>query len=83
MKNIKCGSCCNGIVLTDMPIEQLIAMRDSINAIISDAKDDYVVKIQSAIDEARDAGFEVYINGYPCESDEVDIMIYAEGEDEE
>lgn len=84
--NIKCGISGNGMVLTDMPIEALKAMRDSINDAIrkyrKNEKDKYATDIQAAIDAARDAGYEVYINGEECE-DEADIEIYDEDEDDE
>lgn len=87
MNNIKCGTSINGgMVLTDMPIEMLKAMRDSINDAIrkyeENEKDKYITDIQAAIDAARDAGYEVYINGDECD-DEADIELYDEDEDEE
>ena len=65
--NIKCGTSINGgMVLTDMPIEALKAMRDSIDDAIhkyqEQEKDKYATDIQAAIDAARDAGYDVYIN---------------------
>lgn len=72
--NIKCGTSNNGgMVLTDMPIEMLKAMRDSIDDAIrkyeKNQKDKYITDIQVAIDAARDAGYEVYINEEICEDD--------------
>lgn len=86
MNNIKCGISNNGMVLTDMPIEMLKAMRDSIDEAIKqyqdDEKDKYITDIQAAIDAARDAGYEVYINGDECD-DEADIDLYNEDDDED
>ena len=82
--NIKCGISDNGMVLTDMPIEMLVAMRDSIDEAIrqyhENEKDEYITGIQAAIDAARDAGYEVFINSEICE-DGADITLY--GEDDE
>ena len=86
MNNIKCGISDNGMVLTDMPIEMLKAMRDSIDEAIrkyeENQKDKYITDIQAAIDAARDAGYEVYINGDECD-DEADIGLYNENDDED
>lgn len=84
-QTIKCGISDNGMVLTDMPIEMLVAMRDSIDEAIrqyhEDEKDGYITDIQAAIDAARDAGYEVYINGDDCD-DEADIALYGEGDED-
>lgn len=85
--NIKCGTSINGgMVLTDMPIEALKAMRDSIDNAIrkyqEQEKDRYIIDIQSAIDAARDAGYDVFINNELCE-DEADIELYCDDEDED
>lgn len=84
--NIKYGISDNGMVLTDMPIEMLVAMRDSIDEAIrqyrENEKDKYITDIQSAIDAARDAGYEVYINGDECD-DDADIALHNEDEDED
>lgn len=84
--NIKCGTSINGgMVLTDMPIEVLKAMRDSIDDAIrsyqEQEKDKYATDIQAAIDAARDAGYNVYINGDMCD-DEADIEL-DEDDDED
>lgn len=80
-QTIKCGISNNGMVLTDMPIEMLIAMRDSIDEAIrqyqEDEMDKYITDIQAAIDAARDAGYEVYINGEECD-DDIEIDLYDE-----
>ena len=85
MNNIKCGISYNGMVLTDMPIDALKAMRNSIDDAIrkyqENEKDKYITDIQAAIDAARDAGYEVYINGEEFD-DEADIELYDEDEDE-
>ena len=86
MNNIKCGISNNGMVLTDMPIEMLVAMRDSIDEAIKqyqdNEKDKYITDIQAAIDAARDAGYEVFINTHEC-NDEADIKLYDPDEDED
>ena len=83
--NIKCGTSINGgVVLTDMPIEALKAMRDSIDDAIrkyqEQEKDKYATDIQAAIDAARDAGYDVYINRMPYE-DADDIELYEHDDD--
>lgn len=84
-QTIKCGISNNGMVLTDMPIEMLVAMRDSIDEAIrqyhENEKDKYITDIQAAIDAARDAGYEVYINGSDCD-DEADIILYDEDDED-
>lgn len=87
--NIKCGTSINGgMVLTDMPIEALKAMRDSIDDAIrqyqKQEKDKYATDILAAIDAARDAGYDVYINRLPYE-DEDDIELYEhdDGDDDD
>lgn len=85
--NIKCGTSINGgMVLTDMPIEALKAMRDSIDDAIRKyeerEKDKYTTDIQAAIDAARDAGYDVYINRMPYE-DADDIELYEHDEDDD
>ena len=85
--NIKCGTSINGgMVLTDMPIEALKAMRDSIDDAIRNyqeqEKDKYITDIQAAIDAARDAGYNVCINGMPYE-DADDIELYEHDDDDD
>lgn len=85
--NIKCGTSINGgMVLTDMPIEALKAMRDSIDDAIrkyqEQEKDKYATDIQAAIDAARDAGYDVYINRMPYE-DADDIELYEHDDDDD
>ena len=85
--NIKCGTSINGgMVLTDMPIEALKAMRDSIDDAIrqyqEQEKDKYITDIVAAIDAARDAGYNICINGMPYE-DADDIELYENDEDED
>lgn len=85
--NIKCGTSINGgMVLTDMPIEALKAMRDSIDDAIrqyqKQEKDKYATDIQAAIDAARDAGYDVFINMMPYE-DADDIELYEHDDDED
>lgn len=85
--NIKCGTSINGgVVLTDMPIEALKAMRDSIDDAIRNyqeqEKDKYATDIQAAIDAARDAGYNVCINGMPYENAD-DIELYENDDDDD
>lgn len=85
--NIKCGVSTNGgLVLTDMPIEALKAMRDSIDDAIrkyqEQEKDKYITDIVAAIDAARDAGYDVFINCMPYE-DADDIELYESDKDED
>ena len=85
--NIKCGTSINGgMVLTDMPIEMLKAMRDSIDDAIrkyqEQEKDKYATDIQVAIDAARDAGYDVFINRMPYE-DADDIELYEHDDDDD
>ena len=84
--NIKCGTSINGgMILTDMPIDALKAMRDSIDDAIrkyqEQEKDKYATDIQAAIDAARDAGYDVYINRMPYE-DADDIELYEHDNDD-
>lgn len=85
--NIKCGTSINGgMVLTDMPIEALKAMRDSIDDAIRNyqeqEKDKYITDIVAAIDAARDAGYDVFINGRAWEDYE-SIELYENDDDDE
>ena len=85
--NIKCGTSINGgMVLTDMPIEVLKAMRDSIDDAIQQyqeqEKDKYITDIVAAIDAARDAGYDVFINCMPYE-DADDIELYESDDDDD
>ena len=68
--NIKCGTSINGgVVLTDMPIKALVALRDAVDdAIRNSRKDDsdrLLTDIISAIDAANDEGYMVNLNGKP------------------
>lgn len=85
--NIKCGTSINGgMVLTDMPIEVLKAMRDSIDDAIRNyqkqEKDKYITDIVAAIDAARDAGYDVFINNRAWEDYE-SIELYENDDDDE
>lgn len=83
-QTIKCGISNNGMVLTDMPIEMLKAMRDSIDEAIKQYQDNeadkYATDIQAAIDAAHEAGYEVLINGIECD-EETAIDVFNEDED--
>lgn len=85
--NIKCSTSINGgMVLTDMPIEALKAMRDSIDDAIRNyqeqEKDKYITDIVAAIDAARDAGYDVFINNRAWEDYE-SIELYENDDDDE
>ena len=93
-----CGSASNGIVVTDLPVNVLMAMRDSIDATIREkvhqpsayqpcrncpkTEEDYIKAIHDAIAAAEDAGYDVYINCMPYE-DANDIELYEHDEDED
>ena len=85
MNNIKCDISVNGMISADMPIETLKAMRDGIDKAIrkyrKDEIDRYITDIQAAIDAARDAGYEVWVNRRLYENAD-DIELYKVGEDE-
>lgn len=85
MNNIKCGTSINGgMVLTDMPIKVLIALRDAVDdAIRNSRKDDsdrLLTDIISAIDAANDEGYMVNLNGIPLNPDLLSVD-YDEDED--
>ena len=67
--NIKCGTSINGMVLTDMPIKALVALRDAVDDAIRNARKDdsdrLLTDIISAIDAANDEGYLVNLNGKP------------------
>ena len=83
MNNIKYGSSNNGgMVLTDMPIDALIALRDAVDDAISKAQnedcDRLLTDIIAAIDAARDVGYEVWYDGEP-----IDLGLLGVGIDED
>ena len=87
MKNtIKCGISYNGVVLTDMPIDQLKAMRDAIDNAISEYQaieiDKLSTDIRAAIDAARDAGYDVFVDDHWID-DDYDIMLEADDDEDE
>lgn len=70
MNNIKCGTSINGgVVLTDMPIKTLVALRDAVDDAIRNSRkadsDRLLTDIISAIDAANDEGYMVNLNGKP------------------
>ena len=70
MNNIKCGTSINGgVVLTDMPIKALVALRDAVDDAIRNSRkndsDRLLTDIISAIDAANDEGYMVNLNGKP------------------
>ena len=83
--NIKCGTSINGgVVLTDMPIKALVALRDAVDdAIRNSRKDDsdrLLTDIISAIDAANDEGYMVNLNGVPLNPNHLSVD-YDEDED--
>ena len=68
--NIKCGTSINGgVVLTDMPIKALVALRDAVDDAIRNSRkndsDRLLTDIISAIDAANEEGYLVNLNGTP------------------
>ena len=68
--NIKCGTYINGgMVLTDMPIKTLVALREAVDDVIRNSRKDdsdrLLTDIISAIDAANDEGYIVNLNGKP------------------
>jgi len=85
MNNIKCGTSINGgMVLTDMPIKTLVALRDAVDDAIRNShkadSDRLLTDIISAIDAANDEGYMVNINGHPLNPDLLTVD-YDEDED--
>lgn len=83
--NIKCGTSINGgMVLTDMPIKALVALRDAVDDAIRNSRkadsDRLLTDIISAIDAANDEGYMVNINGHPLNPDHLTVD-YDEDED--
>jgi len=83
--NIKCGTSINGgMVLTDMPIKALVALRDAVDDAIRNSRkadsDRLLTDIISAIDAANDEGYMVNLNGKPICPDLLTVD-YDEDED--
>jgi len=83
--NIKCGTSINGgVVLTDMPIKTLVALRDAVDDAIRNSRkadsDRLLTDIISAIDAANDEGYMVNLNGCPLNPDLLTVD-YDEDED--
>lgn len=83
--NIKCGTSINGgVVLTDMPIKALVALRDAVDDAIRNSRkadsDRLLTDIISAIDAANDEGYIVNLNGKPLCPDLLTVD-YDEDED--
>lgn len=86
-QNIKTGNSTNGMVITDMPLDALIALRDAVDDAIQKAReedcDKYAINIMDAMFEAREAGYRIYdSNGYEIDPDGL-IVAYDEDEDED
>jgi hypothetical protein len=83
--NIKYGTSINGgVVLTDMPIKALVALRDAVDDAIRNSRkndsDRLLTDIISAIDAANDEGYMVNLNGVPLNPDHLSVD-YDEDED--
>lgn len=83
--NIKCGTSINGgMVLTDMPIKTLVALRDAVDDAIRNSRkadsDRLLTDIISAIDAANDEGYMVNLNSKPICPDLLTVD-YDEDED--
>lgn len=83
--NIKRGTSINGgMVLTDMPIKTLVALRNAVDDAIRNSRkadsDRLLTDIISAIDAANDEGYMVNINGKPLNPDHLSVD-YDEDED--
>jgi len=83
--NIKCGTSINGgMVLTDMPIKTLVALRDAVDDAIRNSRkadsDRLLTDIISAIDAANEEGYMVNLNGKPICPDLLTVD-YDEDED--
>jgi len=83
--NIKYGASINGgMVLTDMPIKALVALRDAVNDAIRNSRkadsDRLLTDIISTIDAANEEGYMVNLNGKPICPDLLTVD-YDEDED--
>ena len=84
---IKTGNSTNGMVITDMPLDALIAMRDAVDDAIQKARkedcDKYAINIIDAMLEAREAGYHIYDgDGYEIDPEGLEV-VYDDDEDYE
>lgn len=74
----------NGMVLTNMPLEQLVALRDAVNDAIENTRNDRAEDLQNdiveAIRAAIDEGYTVRVGGYWIDAD-TDIEVEYEEEE--
>lgn len=86
-QNIKTGNSTNGMVITDMPLDALIALRDAVDDAIQKARkedcDKYAISIMDAMFEAREAGYRIYDDdGYEIDPEGLEV-VYDDDEDYE
>ena len=86
-QTIKTGNSTNGMVITDMPLDALIALRDAVEDAIQKAReedcDKYAINIMDAMFEAREAGYRIYdSNGYEIDPEGLEV-VYDDDEDDE
>ena len=84
---IKTGNSTNGMVITDMPLDALIAMRDAVDDAIQKTRkedcDKYAINIIDAMLEAREAGYHIYDgDGYEIDPEGLEV-VYDDDEDYE
>lgn len=86
-QTIKTGNSTNGMVITDMPLDALIALRDAVDDAIQKAReedcDKYAINIMDAMFEAREAGYRIYDgDGYEIDPEGLEV-VYDDDEDED
>ena len=86
-QTVKTGNSINGMVITDMPLEALIALRDAVDDAIQKARkedcDEYAINIVDAMLEAREAGYHIYDgDGYEIDPEGLEV-VYDDDEDYE
>ena len=86
-QTIKTGNSTNGMVITDMPLDALIALREAVDDAIQKAReedcDKYAINIIDAMLEAREAGYHIYDgDGYEIDPEGLEV-VYDDDEDED
>ena len=86
-QTVKTSNSINGMVITDMPLEALIALRDAVDDAIQKARkedcDEYAINIVDAMLEAREAGYHIYDgDGYEIDPEGLEV-VYDDDEDYE
>lgn len=84
---IKTGSTINGMIITDMPLEALITLRESIDDAIRNAHEkhcaDHTNAIIDAMMAARDEGYHIYDgDGYEIAPEGLEV-VYDDDDDYE